>query len=78
MATYKIDFLNNSADIVNPVVTFPQLLSWDVSTKIGTVLAVLTITDGIFAVEVLVDLPTVNAGTISAKGQLKLDELYKV
>ncbi len=78
MDTYKIDWLNNSADIVDPVITFPKLLSWDVATKIGSVLAVLTIEDGIFGVELDdISLPTVNEGTINAKGQLKLDELYK-
>ena len=79
MATYKIDYLNNSADIVDPTIEFTELLKWDVNTKIGNVLVILTVANATFAVEVPgVSLPTVNAGTITAQGQIKLDELYKI
>ena len=67
--TYKFDKLNGNAGIVDPVVTFPTLLSWDRNTKNGVILAILETPNGSkFGVELQVNLPTVNGGTIDAKG----------
>lgn len=80
MATYKIDNINGGADIINPIVEFTGLESWNMDTKIGVINCSLTTPNGSkFSVPLFgIDLPTVNEGTITAKGQLKLDELYKI
>lgn len=75
MATYKFDNINNNADIVDPVVTYPNLLSWNRDTKDGIVQALLVTPNGSkFYVELLVNLPTVNGGTMDAQGALALKE----
>lgn len=77
MTKYK--FEQFKIEIVDPTVEFITLLSWDLDTKTGSIECLLTTPNGSkFGVELTgIDLPTVNEGTIDAKGQLKLDE-YKV
>ena len=73
--TYKFDKLNGDAEIVDPTVEYKGLVSWDIGTKDAVILALLTTPNGSkFNVELNVNLPTVNAGTIASKGALKLTE----
>ena len=74
MANYKFDNLNNGADLIDPTVEFPTLISWDRNTKLGVILCVLTATDGSkFAVELgPINIPTVNGGTMDALGAIAL------
>ena len=75
MATYKFDNINNNANIVDPVVTFPNLLSWNRDTKDGVVQALLVTPNGSeFYVELTVNMPAVNGGQMDSKGQARLND----
>ena len=73
--TYKFDNLNGNAEIVDPTIEYKGLFSWDIETKDAVILALLTTPNGSkFNVELNVNLPTVNAGTIASKGAAKLKD----
>lgn len=76
---YIIEGLNGDAEIIDPVVTFPRLINWNPETKIGSVYAILTTPNGSsFGVPLPnLSIPTVNQGTMNAKGSEALKQ-YEV